>query len=141
MAAQMWSTQLDSGSTPPLDAAPRIALLEIAGAYAALLRRPTTAALFRVIIAEAERFPELGAALYTKGKRPYLDRLEHFLCESPALQVPAGEASMAARELLGMINDQLFWPGLLIADFQVDDAHADAVCSSAVATFLARYAG
>jgi AcrR family transcriptional regulator len=129
------------------DAAPELpvaldpgATLRAAGlAYAATLSEPRIRALFRVVIAEVPRFPELGRELYEKGKRPYLDRLEAAL----AAHVAAGNLAiddppLAARQFLGMINDVVFWPHQLVVD--LPEADAPAVVEAAVRVFLRAYA-
>lgn len=112
--------------------------------YARLLRAPGVEALFRVVIAEAPRFPELGLELYERGKAPYLARVEaHLRAEAEAgrLCITKVEVPRATREFLGMINDQIFWPRLLVVDLPIGDGDVEAVVDSAVRTFLARYAG
>lgn len=135
---RFWS----GGSEPPsIGGDVAESLRKIGRAYAELLLPPTTPALFRVVIAEAIQHPELGHELYERGKRPYLERLEALLTQAVAaglINVP--DVPLAVRQFLGMINDVVFWPRLLVPDLEVDDAMADAVVSSAVETFLARYA-
>ncbi len=118
---------------------PRAGLLAIGRDYAATLARGETRALFRVMIAEVPRFPELGRELYEKGKRPYLDRLHAYLwAEAAAGTLRIAEVPMAARQFLGMINDVTFWPHMLVAD--LEEADAGAVVAAAVETFLRGYA-
>lgn len=118
---------------PPGD--PRAGLLAIGRDYAATLGRPETRALFRVMIAEVPRFPELSRELYEKGKRPHLDRLEAYLAAEQAagtLRIP--DIPLAARQFLGMINDVTFWPHMLVLD--LEPADVEAVVAAAVETFL-----
>jgi AcrR family transcriptional regulator len=129
----------DPDDTPPsLPADPRAGLALIGRDYAASISDPKIRALFRVVIAEVPRFPELGQELYLKGKKPYLDRLEAYLTE----QVKAGRLAipdvvLAARQFLGMINDVVFWPHMLVVN--LDEADADAVVGGAVETVLRAY--
>jgi len=136
--ARMW-TEGDAAAIPaPGD--PRAGLLRIGRDYAALLAEARTVALFRVIIAEAERFPELGRALYERGKRPYLDRLRVYLeAEIADGRLAIDDLALAKRQFLGMINDVVFWPRLLIVDLAVSAEETEAVVEGAVETFLARY--
>lgn len=139
--ARMWET--GGAETPGLPApgAPRDGLRRIGDAYAALLRRSETVALFRLVIAEAPRFPELGRDLYEHGKRPYLDRLHEYLGnEVAAATLRIDDIPLAARQFLGMINDVIFWPRLLVVDLEIDDRETDRVVAAAVETFLARHA-
>lgn len=117
---------------------PRAGLLAIGRDYAATLARRETRALFRVMIAEVPRFPELGRELYEKGKRPYLDRLHAYLrSEEDAGTLLIADAPLAARQFLGMINDVTFWPHMLVVD--LEEADAEAVVAAAVDTFLRGY--
>jgi hypothetical protein len=70
---------------------------------------PNIQPLFRVVIAEAARFPELGTELYHRGKEPFLKRLHAYLEAQVALDKPAiANIPLASRQLLGMINDIIF---------------------------------
>lgn len=138
--AQVWKTDTISSQPIPSDLPPRSALLQIGQEYAQLLNSPNIQPLFRVIIAEAPRFPELGTELYRRGKEPFLKRLFAYL----QAQVAAGELvitdiPLASRQFLGMINDLTFWPRFLIVDLQVSEGEIEKVIVNAVETFLARY--
>ncbi len=111
--------------------------------YADRLADDDVVALFRVIIAEANRFPELGQALYERGKAPYLARLDAYLGKEVSegrMTMPEDQRSLAAREFLGMINDQLFWPRLLLASERPSQKDTQTVVASACETFRSRYA-
>lgn len=96
--------------------------------------------LFRLVTAEAPRFPELGQELYERGKKPYLDRINAYLEAETALgALKIDDAPLAARQFLGMINDVVFWPRLLIPSLTLPPDEVDRVVREAVATTLARY--
>jgi AcrR family transcriptional regulator len=119
---------------------PDTALRTVGHAYAALLLAADTAPLFRVIVAESIRHPELGQELYQRGKKPYLDRLEAYVRAAVAAgMLRVDDVPLAVRQFLGMINDVVFWPRLLVADLVVTAADASRVVDEAVLTFLARY--
>lgn len=127
-----------SAAPPPGD--PRAGLARIGRTYAGLLTRPDVAPLFRVIIAEAPRFPELGVTLYERGKKPYLDRLAAYVrAEVAAGTLAVPDVDLAVRQFLGMINDVVFWPRLLLPELRIPPEEAARVVDEAVATFLARY--
>ena len=139
--ARFWDQDLDTGPAelPVRDL--RGGLTAIGRAYAALNLDPAMAPLVRVIIAESIGHPELGQELYERGKKPYLTRLEVFVREHAGrgtLTVP--KVDLAVRQFLGMINDVVFWPRLLIVDLEVTERQAREVVDEAVETFLARYA-
>jgi AcrR family transcriptional regulator len=138
--AEVWEATPEA--VPPYVAAgdPQAGLTVIGHDYARLLRQPNIEALFRVIIAEAPRFPEMGQALYEKGKKPYLDRLHRYLGEEAAAgTLIVDDIPLAARQFLGMINDVIFWPRFLVVDLAITDDEVACVVEGAVATFLARY--
>lgn len=139
--AQVWRTDQISATPIAIDLSPRAALAEIGREYAQLLMDPTIQALFRVIIAEAPRFPELGTELYSRGKEPFLKRLHVYLeAQAAAGQLVVEDVAIATRQFLGMINDIIFWPRFLIMDLQLSEAEVEHVITNAVETFLARYA-
>lgn len=122
------------------DLPPAEALYLIGSEYAALLGRKSVRELFRVIITETVQFPELGEKLYEHGKEAYLEKLERYLekrADSGELSVD--DVALATQQFLGMINDIVFWPGLLTAKSEVSDAERENVVREAVETFLARY--
>jgi TetR/AcrR family transcriptional regulator, regulator of autoinduction and epiphytic fitness len=137
---QAWATDtldLDAAlANDTLDAA----LRHIGMSYTRLLRNPIMLPLFRLIIAEAPRFPELGSELYRRGKEPFLTVLHvYFERQTNAGALQIDDIPLATRQFLGMINDVIFWPRLLIPELNVDDAEVERVVVGAVATFLARY--
>ncbi|WP_144185468.1 TetR/AcrR family transcriptional regulator C-terminal domain-containing protein [Elioraea rosea] len=138
---RIWEAGPDAPASPLASTLPvREALRGIGRDYARLLRAPGVEGLFRVIVAEVNRFPELGRALYERGKKPYLDRL-HVQLQAAAADgaVSIADIPLAARQLLGMINDLIFWPRLLVKDLPVTDEDVARVVDEAVETFLARY--
>lgn len=137
---QVWMSQVLDLDTKLENHPPDAALRNIGLTYTDLLRTPIMIPLFRVIIAEAPRFPELGNELYRRGKEPFLNALHAYF----ERQVDSGTLSiedipLATRQFLGMINDVIFWPRLLIPELVMDDAQTERVVAEAVQTFLARY--
>lgn len=119
---------------------PVASLLAIGRTYAALLSEQRTVDLFRVVTAEAPRFPEIGRELYSLGKKPYLDRLHSYLsAEAAAGTLRVDDIPLAARQFLGMINDIVFWPKLLVPSLVMSEIERDTVVVEAVRTMMARY--
>ncbi|MDA2804113.1 TetR/AcrR family transcriptional regulator [Nocardiopsis suaedae] len=118
----------------------RAGLEAIGRRYAALLSQPGMAALFRIVIAEVPRFPELGETQFRLGKMPYFESVRRYLeAENAAGTARLDDAETAATQFLGMISNFVFWPRMLLARWEPDDsAIADAV-DQAVLTMLARY--
>jgi AcrR family transcriptional regulator len=138
--AQVWEATPEQEPPTLPQANPRVALTGIGHDYARLLRQPNIEALFRVIIAEAPRFPELGQALYERGKKPYLDRLHGYLAREVAVgALVIEDIPLAARQFLGMINDVIFWPRFLVMNLEIGEDEVRRVVAGAVDTLLARY--
>ncbi|WP_044558654.1 TetR/AcrR family transcriptional regulator [Azospirillum sp. B4] len=137
---QLWEADPELRRPLPPAGNPVAGLTAIGHDYAGKLRQPRTAPLFRLIIAEAPRFPELGLALFQRGKAPYLDRLHAYLrSEITAGTMAVGDVPLAARQFLGMINDLIFWPTFFAADQSLNDAEVARVIDEAVLTLLGRY--
>ncbi len=139
--ARFWDKDLDTGEVDDVPSDLVNGLTAIGMAYARLNLDPSMVPLVRVIIAESIEHPELGEELYERGKKPYLTRLEAFVREHVRKEnLRITKVDLAVRQFLGMINDVVFWPRLLIADLEVSDAQAEEIVEQAVDTFLARYA-
>lgn len=118
----------------------REGLIKIGTRYAEFLNQDIMHPLFRVIIAEAETFTELGRELYEQGKKPYLDRIEAYLkAKTRDGILKVDNAEIATRQFLGMINDVVFWPRFLVVDLKLSKSETKKVVKEAVETFLARY--
>jgi TetR/AcrR family transcriptional regulator, regulator of autoinduction and epiphytic fitness len=131
----------DPSTWPPVASSdPVEALTQIGRQYAATLRDARIRALFRVMIAEVPRFPELGQQLYERGKAPYLQRVEeHLRREVGAKRLAISDVKLATRQFLGMINDVVFWPHMLVMDLPDTDAEATRVIRGAARTLCAAY--
>jgi len=137
---RVWETGIDPSDSVEQGTDSVAILTAIAHEYAQLLRQPLVEALFRVIIAEAPRFPELGEELYYRGKEPYLKRLHTYLQkESELKRFQINNIPLAARQFLGMINDVIFWPRFLVMNLEISEEEVEQVVAEAVQTFLARY--
>lgn len=109
--------------------------------YAALLGRPEMTDLFRIVIAELPRFPELARAQFAQGKMPYFASVRRYLeAEAEAGTATVPDAELATTQFLGMISNYLFWPRLLVPGWSVPRARAAEVIDEAVAMMVTRYA-
>ncbi len=108
--------------------------------YATLLRRPEMTDLFRIVIAELPRFPELARAHFAQGKLPYFESVRIYLvAEHEAGAADIADPEMAATQFLGMISNYLLWPRLVLPDWTVTPDRTTAVVDEAVRTMVARY--
>ena len=137
---RFWENEEGAAPPAPVPGNPRSGLTEIGRHYAGLLTRPDTVPLFRVVVAEVPRFPELGEKLYQLGKLPYLNRLRAYLeAEMKAGTLSITDVTLAKRQFLGMINDLVFWPRMLVPDAALSPDEVERVVDEAVETFVARY--
>ena len=141
VTGRMWQALRSRLDLQALNAAPLAEALHLIGSeYAELLERDDVRGLFRVIVAEAVQFPELGKKLYEHGKGAYLNKLERYLAQRVAAgELAIDDVGLATRQFLGMISDIVLWPSLLVAELKVSAKERDKVVRTAAETFLARY--
>ncbi|MGC7094699.1 TetR/AcrR family transcriptional regulator [Amycolatopsis lurida] len=134
-----WKVEDEAAPHPPAGDL-RAGLTTIGHRYVALLTRPGMASLFRIVIAELPRFPELGEAQFNRGKMPYFDTVRRYLdAEKAAGTARLDDAELAATQFLGMISNYVIWPRMLIPDWSPGEAAMAHVVDEAVLTMEARY--
>ena len=136
------SWQRDAGDTVvrPQAGDLRSGLTAIGHRYADLIGQPRMAGLFRIVIAELPRFPELGRMLFQLGKLPYFASVQHYLeSEHEAGNADVPDAESAANQFLGMIANYVLWPALLVPGWTASPERVSEVVDEAVRTFVARY--
>lgn len=139
IVTESWSTA-DEEDPPPAGNVVD-GLRAIGRRYAELLSRPQMTDLFRIVIAELPRFPELANAQFSHGKMPYFESVRSYLlAEHEAGTVRIDDVDLAATQFLGMISNYIFWPTLLVPDWEVSPERAAQVVEEAVRTIAARYA-
>lgn len=139
IVTESWSA---ADETDPPQAGDVVEGLGIIGRrYAELLGRARMTDLFRIVIAELPRFPELAQAQFAHGKMPYFDSVRSYLlAEYEAGTVQVEDVDLAATQFLGMISNYVFWPTLLVPGWEVSAERVAQVVDEAVRTFTARYA-
>ncbi|WP_431927819.1 TetR/AcrR family transcriptional regulator [Amycolatopsis tucumanensis] len=116
-------------------------LTTIGRRYAELLGGPRMTDLFRIVIAELPRFPELANAQFSRGKMPYFESVRSYLlAEHEAGTVRIEDVDLVATQFLGMISNYVFWPKLLVPGWEVSADRVAQVVDQAVRTIAARYA-
>jgi hypothetical protein len=97
--------------------------------------------LFRIVIAEAPRFPELAKANFDLGKQPFWASVRDYLrAEHKNGTLQVDHPDIAATQFLGMIADNVFWPRLLLVNWSPSRRTMHHVVDEAAETMLARYA-
>ncbi|GAC54133.1 TetR/AcrR family transcriptional regulator [Gordonia amicalis] len=139
MVTESWSTASEEDTPPAGDIID--GLSTIGRRYAELLRRPRMTDLFRIVISELPRFPELADAQFAHGKMPYFESVRtYLLAEHEAGTVRVEDVELAATQFLGMISNYVFWPTLLVPGWEVSAERVAEVVDEAVRTTVARYA-
>ncbi len=105
-----------------------------------VLAAPSTA-LFRVVLAESVRFPELADVFYRAGPATACDYLAGYpgkLHEAKALSVP--EPKESARQFFALLRGDLYFRRLLNLTPPPKSPEVEAVVEKAVSAFLAVHA-
>lgn len=120
---------------------PDEALRALGRNFADLVLSPEVLDLYRIVVAETARFPELGRTLYETGPKRGIGRLAEYLqrlTDRGLLDVP--EPHIAARQFFGMIRSDLY----LRRMFNISDAEVgisvEQMVDSSVEMFLRAYA-
>jgi AcrR family transcriptional regulator len=116
---------------------PEDVLFAFASTYLGLLLTPASLALYRVVISESARYPELGQAVFEAGPSAAAERLANYLCweaEKGALVVP--DPGLAARQFLEMVKGDLHFQALLGLDPAPAIEEVDACVRAATRLFL-----
>ncbi|WP_435232434.1 TetR/AcrR family transcriptional regulator [Streptomyces althioticus] len=141
IVAESWQRDADDDAARPRTGDLRSGLTAIGRRYADLVGRPGMAALFRIVIAELPRFPELGRMQFQLGKLPYFTSVQQYLeAEHEAGNAEVPDAESAANQFLGMIASYVLWPRMLLTDWNPAASDINDAVDEAVRTMLARYA-
>lgn len=96
--------------------------------------------MFRVCVAEAQRFPELGRVFYDSGPRKWGRKIALYLDSPRARAVLEIEDSLlAADQLAQLCRADLMLKVLFGIEKDPPEAEIDRIAAEAVKTFLARY--
>ena len=96
--------------------------------------------MFRVCVAEAQRFPELGRVFYDSGPKKWGRKIALYLDSPKARAVLEIEDSLlAADQLAQLCRADLMLKVLFGIEKDPPEAEIDRIASEAVKTFLARY--
>lgn len=138
MVTTSWALDDEGATLPPGD--PTTALVTLGTRYAALLTRQDMADLFRIVIAELPRFPELGRTHFDLGKMPFFTSVrDHLLAERDAGTLSLDDADLVATQFLGMIANYVFWPRMLLLDWDPDAPSVARAVDEAARTIHARH--
>lgn len=97
--------------------------------------------VFRVCVAESDRFPELGRRFYESGPKMVRDRIASFLTaavERGELQID--DVGLAADQFAELCKAEIFPRILFCREWRPTEADVERVVGGAVEMFMARYA-
>lgn len=109
--------------------------------FLALMLQPSSLALYRLIIAESARFPEIGGDLYAAGTGRLLGVLADYLdWETRNGRLAVAEPERAAEQFVGMLTGRVQFRALMGVGDPPDEAELHARVDHAVSSFLRLYA-
>lgn len=117
------------------------ALDEVARRFLSAILAPPSTALFRVIVAESVRFPELANAFYRAGPQTAVDNLAGYLKElNKAGVISTADPVASARQFFALLRGDLYMRRLLDLAPEPAAEEVAAVAGEAVMGFLAIHA-
>jgi AcrR family transcriptional regulator len=116
-------------------------LTHFARNFLELLLSPMPMAIHRLVVAESERFPELGRAFYESGPRMVMDRIASYLAElmdKGALR--RADPLVAAQQFKDLAISGVYQPRLWGVIPELTPEQMDVQVERAVDTFMRAYA-
>jgi len=116
---------------------PVAGLKSIVSAFVELIYAEEALALYRLMVAEQQHFPELGALIYQSGPALVLQQLSAYLSELDAchaLRIP--DVELSSRLLMGMLKGDEHFRCMLGLQQGLSEAEKQLLIDAAVALFL-----
>lgn len=108
--------------------------------FLSVLVAPRGLELFRTMVAEGQRFPQVGKMFYLVGPKVTADLIESYLADAHARgALKAPNPAMSAEHFIGMVRGDLFLRCLLGASKAPSQAQLERYMRTTVATFLAAH--
>ncbi|MEK0164357.1 TetR/AcrR family transcriptional regulator [Phaeobacter sp. A36a-5a] len=96
--------------------------------------------MFRICVAEADRFPDLGRRFYESGPATIRAQLREYLTEATARgELRIEDLDLAADQFAELCRADMFLRLLFNIDADIGDDERERVVEAAIKTFLARY--
>lgn len=116
------------------------ALIKIGRSYLEILLAPDSAGMFRMVVAETPRFPELGQVFYATGPGRTHELLKCYLIDANQRQLcKIEDPNLSAWQFLGMCLSPVMMGRVLKLDSGPPDFDVDDVVHSAANVFQRRY--
>jgi AcrR family transcriptional regulator len=131
----LWQDEIFAGQTEGESAAETLS--RIGRAYLTQVLTDQNLRNFRLISAEAERWPEIGRTFYDQGPRRGIELVSELLETLAAEgQLEIDDSVMAAHHFLGLVQNRYFKARLCNAIPELTPQQIDHEAASAVRTFL-----
>lgn len=130
----------------PLDSAPRTVLSDLARRFVRLMVKPTSIGLFRLLAAEAHRFPDLAETVFRSGPdRVVADLARYLEAQQRAGRLRIEDAVLSAESFVGSLRGNLEIKALFsgpqgLASINDNEVMLDRYSQHCVETFLAAHA-
>lgn len=129
------SLDLAPGCSGPRDVL-RLAAERVHG----VLLRGFSLQLFRIFVAEAEQFPELGPIFYENGPMELHEQVRDYLLVAVERgELVIGDTDLAAAQFIELCKADIFMRFLFNIDTEFSAAERERVITGAIETFMARY--
>ncbi len=124
-----------------MNAAPEVVLTETARRLVEFFLSDFGMRVFRICVAEADRFPDLGREFYESGPALARARVASYLTKAVERgQLRIEDINLAADQFLELCKADLFPRVILGVQTRFTEAERTRIIKGAVETFLARYA-
>ena len=115
----------------------KAALIGIGLRVLRFLLLPGTLAIYRIVVAESARFPELGVAFMSNGPQAFRDRFRDWVTQqTQAGHFREGDPRIAAEQFMALLRTGIFMRATLALSPAPDETEIEACVAAAVATFL-----
>jgi AcrR family transcriptional regulator len=132
---ERYFARFSPGELDPHDV--RASLTVLGRRFLALLLSPDGVALYRIILAEVTRFPELGEVFWRAGPERQRLQIEAYLKSAIALgKLTLTDTRLAAEQFVSLVRGDVQVRHLLRLDADVDQRGINAAVEGAVSTFL-----
>ncbi|CUH79018.1 TetR/AcrR family transcriptional regulator [Tropicibacter naphthalenivorans] len=141
MASSQCCEQADHALlTLDLSQPPRVVLPQAGRKFLCFLYSETAMRIFRICVAESDRFPEIGRQFYQSGPMVMRRAVTTYLIEATQRgELQIDDMNLAADQFAELCKADL-WPKVLFGiQTDVTDAEIDRIVDGATATFMARY--
>lgn len=115
-------------------------LRKIARSVAELMTSPAMPDIYRLVVAEAERFPELGRSFYDSGPGLGVRRLTQYLAGAVAIgELRIDDIELAASQFIELCRADLFHQRMFCLRRKFSEDEIDRIANGAVDVFLRAY--